>query len=572
MVLRLGQSLFAVVGLLAVVAATGLADRRVGAPRTRGVAGIVVGAALSLYALWNVTGFLVLVAGVLVVYVGLPRLVGRYPLSDRGALFVAVPLGAVPALVVLLVDAQPFVHDAVAGVVLSGPAGYVLLEAGRRRTLTFLGTLVVLPVLSLFVLWMWITPPCTSCAVLGIAVSDHLPFWSALVASDGAALVRAWDAMDLPVVRFLSVTATGIGTLVFVYVAASMVGHILYSSQKGVEKVEDLTVVLVTIASEDVRETLYEAIEHNRTLLSEYEFRVLIDEGAELQPELEDMDVDLVVVPDSFESDAVAKGRAMQYFVEQHVTEDRWYAFLDDDNLVQGREFLYEIPAQETDGRLVMNSILVPRPGGSTIAFAIDHMRTLFDFTFFRTCTGLLGRPYAGLHGELLCARGDVLTTVGFDRASIVEDFAFADELVRRGIRTWQSQTVTSILSPRTLDGYFTQRARWFTGKAAWLPRCSPGTMVVTGLIQGVWLLGIFGGWAVGALWFLFGTRVQLVYLAPAVFSSLAYASIYVIGVARLGVRHLPKALLVPIYATVEHVAPYVAMLKRPDEFEVIEK
>jgi hypothetical protein len=549
--------------------------------RRLGGSGLVVAATwsfFSLYALWNVVGLLVFLASTVVVLEALPRAERRYDLPDRTSVIVAMLVGAVVSIFVLVVDGvvpqTVFVFDGIAAVggILSGVAGYSLLHSEERPVLTTFTSLVALPVFYLALLWFWLTPPCATCELLGVSPAAYAPMHSLIVDSDANAFLQLWTGLNLPILQFIAVTATGIGTLVFIYVVSSMIGHIFYSSQKGVEKVEDLTVVLVTIASEDVREALYESIEHNRALLNEYDFYVLIDEGADLQSELEDMDVDLAVVPDSFEAEAIAKGRAMQYFVEEYVEEDEWYAFIDDDNLVQGREFLYEIPAQEADGKLVMNSLLIPRRGGSTIAFAIDHMRTLFDFTFFRTCTGLLGRPYAGLHGELLCARGDVLRTVGFDKPSIVEDFVFANELIKRGIPTWQSQTATSILSPHSLEAYFTQRSRWFIGKVSWLPRCSPGTMIVTGLIQGVWFLGIFGGWLVGGIWLLFGPPIQSTYLMPPVFSSIVYSSIYSIGVLRMGLRHLPKILLIPIYATIEHAAPYISLLRNPDEFEVIKK
>jgi len=32
------------------------------------------------------------------------------------------------------------------------------------------------------------------------------------------------------------------------------------------------------------------------------------------------------------------------------------------------------------------------------------------------------------------------------------------------------------------------------------------------------------------------------------------------------------KALLIPLYATIEHIAPYVALLRGSDSFEVIER
>ncbi|MFB6200494.1 MAG: glycosyltransferase family 2 protein [Halorhabdus sp.] len=542
--------------------------------RTFEALGVLAWVVFPVYAMWNIPGAATLVLGALAGYVSQAVVTSRQPLPEPHVTIAGITISGAVMIGALAMDTllyeSLFVFDLipVMGVLFSASAGYLLCESDYHPGIVVFGSVVVLPLVSLLLIWFSITPPCTTCALFGA----HPPFSHRLLTSDAVGVLRTWAALSLPVVRYLAVTATGIGTLVFIYLVSSMVSHIVYTTQTGVEKVEDLTVVVVTVASEEIRDTLFAVIDHNRRLLDEYEFCVVIDEGADLQPELEETDIDLVVVPDSFDPDAIAKGRAMQYFVEHNVEADRWYAFIDDDNLVQDRAFLYEIPAQEADGKLVMNPILVPRKGRSWVTFAIDHMRTLFDFTFFRTFTGLLGRPYAGLHGELLCARGDVLQTIGFDRASIVEDFVFADELIRRDIPTWQSQTVVSILSPHTLEDYFTQRARWFTGKLAWLPRSSPGTILVTGLVQGVWLIGIFGGWLVAGIWFLFGPPFDLVSLTPAIFATVVYSVVYSIGIGRMGARHLPKVLLVPIYATIEHAAPYVAMLKKPDTFEIIRK
>lgn len=539
---------------------------------------------LAVASLWSLTIVPVVLSGVAVIYAGAVAWSNRT--GDKKESAASTILAGVGGMLLLGVvttlhastGSTAFWGELLLGMLLSVPIGYGLLQLDHNRRwfefgVTSLGVTALVGAGTLL-LWISTTPPNISQAVLGFTLADVAPR-SVVLSSNSNALNSLGLVASLQAIvpfALLSLVATAIGSLVFLYVLSSMVGKILYTAQRGTEKVEDLTFVLVTVASETVRDSLMEAIEHNRELFEEYEFCVLIDEGADLQPELEAMNLDLVVVPDSYDPDAIAKGRAMQYFVETRVAEDEWYAFLDDDNLVQGREFLYEIPRQEAAGNLVMNPVLVPRKGESVLPFVIDHMRTLFDFTFFRTFTGLLGRPYAGLHGELLCARGDVLRDIGFDRSTIVEDFAFADELISRGIGTWQSQTITSILSPHSLEGYFTQRTRWFSGKLRWLPRCGPGTSLITSLVLGVWMLGIFGGWLVGAIWLLFGPPAQITFLAPALLSSGLYGTIYVIGIARAGLRHLPKVLLLPIYATIEHIAPYYALVKGDKSFKVIKK
>ena len=46
---------------------------------------------------------------------------------------------------------------------------------------------------------------------------------------------------------------------------------------------------------------------------------MVIDEGSELTDWLAEKDVKLVVVPRDFTTEAVAKARAMDYFVKNHV-------------------------------------------------------------------------------------------------------------------------------------------------------------------------------------------------------------------------------------------------------------
>lgn len=267
-----------------------------------------------------------------------------------------VLISGLVALLAVLTTSKIARWEIVLWIIFSGTIGYGFFrrDPERRWFEVAVGLLGVIALMGLgvFLVWLWMTPPVISQSILGFSLARVVPRpWLLASNSDVFLLLRIASTVPaLLSVDVLSLVATAIGSLVFLYVLLSMVGHISYTAQRGIEKVDNLTVVLVTIASEEVRDALMEAIEHNRQLFEEYEFRVLIDEGAELQPELEAMEIDLVVVPDDYDPAAVAKGRAMQYFIETHVVEDRWYAFLDDDNLVQGREFLYEIPQQEAEG------------------------------------------------------------------------------------------------------------------------------------------------------------------------------------------------------------------------------
>lgn len=201
----------------------------------------------------------------------------------------------------------------------------------------------------------------------------------------------------------------------------------IYKPKRGSRKAENVEYVIVSAANREVREALFESIAHAKHA------RILVDEGSELIPELDGSS--LVVVPSDYRSDLVGKGRAINYFIETEVQRGKWYAFIDDDNLVLDDNFLYEIPYYEERGYVAANPVLVPRNGRSSLAGVMDSIRHFDDLTTFRFFTGLLGKPLAGLHGELLAVKGEVLREIGYNNRSIVEDFRFAQELVRRGVQ-----------------------------------------------------------------------------------------------------------------------------------------
>lgn len=368
-----------------------------------------------------------------------------------------------------------------------------------------------------------------------------------------------------------------VGSVILTYFVLGFLANLVYSPGRARRKAEDVRFVIVTIGSESVRPALMECIEHNTRMFSDYEVFCVTDEGADLQEEIEALDaVETVVVPDSYSCSAVAKGRAIQYFIDTVVEKDPgyWYSFLDDDNLVLDDSFLYEIPYYDERGYGAMNSVLEPRPGRSSITFVMDHVRLLDDLTVFRAFTGWLGRPYIGFHGELLTARGDVLADVGFDRDTIVEDYAFAAELIKEGIPTWQSNTRVSILSPHSVVDLFKQRSRWFIGTWNLLGSTSPVTKLATGVRVTSWLLAIVAG-PIGTLawWFSGGVQIPLVVRVAPIAAAFVYGGTYLYGTWMLkGWKRLPMVFAIPLCAVFEASSPLYAILFSDRDFTVVEK
>ncbi|WP_435128773.1 glycosyltransferase family 2 protein [Halobaculum sp. D14] len=378
-------------------------------------------------------------------------------------------------------------------------------------------------------------------------------------------------------VRLVLVLGSLVGTVLLAYFVLGLLGYLLYRPETASEPAENVRFVVPTVGADHVRDSLLECLDHHRDRFSDYTVYCLTDEGADLEAELRALDgVETVVVPDDYDCDAVAKGRAIQYFIDTVVADapDYWYSFIDDDNLVRDDRFLYEIPVQEAKGRGAMNAVLSPRRGDSTVTYIMDHIRLLDDLTVFRAFTGLFGRPYIGFHGELLTARGDVLLDVGFDRETIVEDFAFAAELVRNDVRTWQSRTRVSILSPHTLEALFEQRSRWFIGTWNLLWSASPVTRALTGLRFSSWVCAIVAGPLGTLLWYSSGgvALPDVLELAPTL-AGVVYGGTYLYGVGRVGGSRWPVlALALPLYAVFEALSPIYAVLFSGNEFTVIEK
>jgi cellulose synthase/poly-beta-1,6-N-acetylglucosamine synthase-like glycosyltransferase len=294
-----------------------------------------------------------------------------------------------------------------------------------------------------------------------------------------------------------------------------------YKPKKAKEPAKNVEIVIVSVASPKVRSSLLETIDNVRKL--KLKFYVLVDEEAEMIPELSGFD--LVVVPKTYKQNLVAKGRAINYFIETHVQNNMWYGFVDDDNIILDTEFLYEIPYYDKQGYVAMNPVLVMRKGKSTFTYIMDSIRVYDDLTVFRFFTGLLGRPLVGFHGELLCAKGEVLKEVGYNYNTITEDFHFASELTKRNYRTWQSKTKVSLKSPNSLHDLMRQRSRWFKGISLELKNASPPMKVIVGTRVSFWALGFFGSWAFAFLWPMWGP------MWPALPGGIAYWLLYCYGV-----------------------------------------
>jgi len=350
---------------------------------------------------------------------------------------------------------------------------------------------------------------------------------------------------------------------------------LFYRPKRSLFPAKNVVLVIVSIASRRVRSSLYETINNVKefAVKNGVEFRILIDEGAELEEELRREFKDkVIVVPRNYRRDLIGKGRAISYFVENFIREDYWYSFLDDDNLILSNDFLYEIPYYEKKGYVASNPVLLPRMGRNVITFIMDSIRFFDDLLFFRFFTGVLGKPLIGLHGELLTVKGSVLKEIGFCRKSFTEDFRFAVELVRRDYKTWQSRTRVSIKSPNSLKDLLSQRGRWFKGifldsfKAPLLMRIITSGRITT------WIVGVIGTFALGLV--IGVSYIPALTLPAGVYYTLAYLYGFFKYISQIGSikksRMLLLLLSLPFLGIIENISWIFGIRMR--RFVVIDK
>jgi len=346
----------------------------------------------------------------------------------------------------------------------------------------------------------------------------------------------------------------------FMYGVSALLGFLSYPYRCGrsTGKAGNVEFVIPSVADGRTINSLREVVDVLRSRFPGYRIWIVVDEGCSVCIE----GAETVAVPSSFPGKP-CKGRALEFFRRSYVKPNTWYCFLDDDSYPLSDDFLYEILFYEGRGYVAANGVLTPRMGRSHLCYILDHLRLWDDLFIFRLNTGLLGKPYIGLHGELLILHGKVLKDISFPLNSITEDFNYAQKLVRNGYRTWQSRTKVSIRSPNNVKDFWRQRARWMRGILHDLKLCNPISMMFV-------LFRIVGGIAssmlFAPLWLLLPANTPLALFG--VFGAAYYLSSYIYGICRTRKwRLLP---LTPILGLFEPIS--IFYIPRIKGFTVIDK
>jgi cellulose synthase/poly-beta-1,6-N-acetylglucosamine synthase-like glycosyltransferase len=305
--------------------------------------------------------------------------------------------------------------------------------------------------------------------------------------------------------------------------------------------VDNYLVVVVTVGTEKVLPALRETVAQLRRLRLRY---VVVSSRPLDMP-------NVLVAPKDQDG---TKYKAVRWFALSHARPDTWYIFLDDDSYPLDTKFLQDIAYYGARGFVAGNGVIVPRPGRSALAYALDWIRHFDDLTRFRLALEVLRRPIFGMHGELLIIRGDVLREIWPAMGdTVTEDFRLAMELVRRRYRTFQSRTYVSIKSPNSLRDFVRQRARWANALGDAVRYRNPAPPLSAALAAffsaAIPLTAIYGPTS--------ATAVAAVYAAVYIYGSLK-AKRYVIDVL--------------LASPLELLAMLAGVIHRPKRFYVIDK
>lgn len=385
-----------------------------------------------------------------------------------------------------------------------------------------------------------------------------------------------------------------------VFVVIGLAGY-RYKTKSGNAKCNYIEFVIPTVASKSVRNSLIECIEQTSNRFPDIPLSILVDQSSKLLNELllpltsnsmgihhsqsgllsatfmsssivplpigkRIAPIKVVVVPNLYRQDLVGKGRAMNYFIESRVEKDKWYSFIDDDNIILDSSMLYEIPYYEKIGYVACNPIIVPREGKSKVAHIMDYIRRFDDVTIFRFFTGICKIPLLGLHGEILTVKGSILKEIGYHRRTLTEDFRFAAESIKRKkMKTWQSATKVSIKSANNVHDLLKQRGRWFKGIAMDLVFCTPAMKAIVGLRMSIWMLGLIGSWALSPLWIFFWHDAAFYFIIGGICPWIVFS----VEIIR-NKQPLYYIACIPLFGILESVSPWFGLKHK--KFVVIDK
>ena len=303
-----------------------------------------------------------------------------------------------------------------------------------------------------------------------------------------------------------------------------------------------------------------------------------------------------IIVPQYYSSNAIYKGRALQYAVEirkeEKISSKDIYVFhLDDESLITKQTLCSILSYLEGDPRPISEGLIV-YPVREREPIKISNlMDTLRPFCCFECLDMMANGNPAYIHGSNLLVRSDVEETVGWANGkTLAEDTLFAIKArIKYGSKAfgWHGGVVEE-KSPLTLKDLFRQRRRWFYGLIQNFKYFCFKEKVRQSLRALIWASGLVSGIiAISAFfipqaippWFpIFNVPLLRIFFS---ITSLMWLSSYQIG-AFLNGKYIPLKKRVSFHflalvssvviGLLECTTPIIVLVSKPKTFDVIKK
>lgn len=182
------------------------------------------------------------------------------------------------------------------------------------------------------------------------------------------------------------------------------------------------------------------------------------------------LDIPHLLVPAEFRTrHARYKARALEYFrQQQQFGPGDWVLHLDEESVLDRHGLAACIDYCERSPYLYGQGAIFYNNHGfwrHPVLTAADCIRVGDDVAKFHLQLARLHRPIFGLHGSFLLAKGSLEDEITWDlRASLVEDYAFAAECMRRGHGVGEINGILREQSPKSILDFLRQRRRWLVG------------------------------------------------------------------------------------------------------------
>jgi cellulose synthase/poly-beta-1,6-N-acetylglucosamine synthase-like glycosyltransferase len=216
-----------------------------------------------------------------------------------------------------------------------------------------------------------------------------------------------------------------------------------------------------------------------------------------------------IVVPSSYECNALKKARSLNYAAQRHKDEIRglentWIFHIDEESVVlpQTVEAIVKYIASE-DGVLAEGPILFPSTmSKNTLSGVADSIRSSSCYFCVSTITGK--SPPSHLHGSNLLMRADVECEIGWaNDKSIAEDQLFGYYAHEKYPRFGWHGGIILESSPSSITGLMRQRKRWVVGTLQNWKHMNAKLKRETGFRLSIWTTGFFATMVSIPLWIL---------------------------------------------------------------------